>query len=331
MILIFIIVGVIVLWIFFYERVLNAMKMIVGAFKFFIKHPRIIFPLFFSWLVITTIYLYVYFEMDLTLDKSLPVDVALLYAFILIFTLNIIVSLSSLILLELIEQLETTGKMSILKAIKEAFTKDLVRALPIIVVWSLLSFILFIIKVIIKGARKKLGVREEKSFSGKAAADVLSSGDGLGFSGYILRTMSKGIRMAVFTMLPAIAWEDKTTSKAAAKGWKVFTDRFIEMISGLFVTQLITIIITIPIGIIYYYNRQVGVEFTEIVWYSVVLFIGFTWSFGMLIEQLFTAELYLWYMKWEKAYNEAKRNQEQLPKFNDVEKPSFLDQVSDLI
>jgi hypothetical protein len=51
----------------------------------------------------------------------------------------------------------------------------------------------------------------------------------------------------------------------------------------------------------------------------------------MYLEQMFTAELFLWYKNWEDKVRIAKDTGQQPPKMNDVNQPSLLDEHSDLV
>ena len=58
---------------------------------------------------------------------------------------------------------------------------------------------------------------------------------------------------------------------------------------------------------------------------------AFAWSFTIYLEQMFTAELYLWSLKWEQAVHKAQQENKPLPELIDVPRPSILDEVPDLL
>ena len=53
-------------------------------------------------------------------------------------------------------------------------------------------------------------------------------------------------------------------------------------------------------------------------------------SFTTLIQQLFSAEIYLWFLKWETTCKNALQEDEVLPNFNEIDRPTFFDQIPNL-
>lgn len=58
---------------------------------------------------------------------------------------------------------------------------------------------------------------------------------------------------------------------------------------------------------------------------------GGSGSYSIYLEQMFTAQLYLWHIKWEKAVKKAREDGKEAPSLRDVPRPSVLDKVSDLL
>jgi hypothetical protein len=72
------------------------------------------------------------------------------------------------------------------------------------------------------------------------------------------------------------------------------------------------------------------INFPEWVWVAVIIYSGLAWSFCMYLEQMFTAQLYLWHLKWEESVLEAKKRNQPLPLFKDTEQPALLAKVPNL-
>ena len=295
--------------------------------KFFFKHPKSIFPLLLVWGIYAPSAIYLYYYIDFS---GYSTTEFLIFFFLYTFVFSLLISISSLILLELVEQLETTGEMSIFKAVKDAFTRDLIKTLPIILIWSSLVFIITIIEALINSRKNKNKSSRSREYSAKGAAEFLSGGGSFSFSSAFLKMLKKSIRGAVFVILPAIAWEELPTREATKKGLSIFRQRWVEMGTAIGLSQLVSLLLGIPIGIIFY-MADGGVVFNDYVWYTVIIYGGFIWSYGILVEQLFSAEIYLWHMTWEKKAKAAQVLGEEVPSILTIRRPSFLDQTQDLL
>ena len=137
--------------------------------------------------------------------------------------------------------------------------------------------------------------------------------------------------MVVFLILPAIAWEDLDFFKATKKGLWVLKTNLSAFATGFTLTYLAATIVFLPPGLLFYITEKLELTLPEIVWYLTLLYIGFVWSYSMYLEQMFTANLYLWNMKWEKEVEKAKNQGKPLPELRDVPRPDILDDVPDLL
>ena len=77
-------------------------------------------------------------------------------------------------------------------------------------------------------------------------------------------------------------------------------------------------------------SKTAGIEFSDVTWLLLILYIGFAWSFSMFIEQLFVAELYLWHVMWEKECRLRRLKKQPMPDFAEIKRPSLLDDVNDM-
>lgn len=106
--------------------------------------------------------------------------------------------------------------------------------------------------------------------------------------------------MVVFLILPAIAWEDLSTSKAFAKGFKILGEEKKEFLVAYGITGIFTISVMLIPTIIYTINDKLSLNLPESFWIGVLVYMAFAASLSFLVEQLYVAELYFDYMKGEK-------------------------------
>ena len=283
------------------------------SMKFFFKHPKAIFPIFMAWILYGGIATYIFITVDFSGYETTEI---LIVAYLFTFLFTFFVSIASLVLLELIEQNETKSSMSILLAMKDAFFRDLIRTLPIIIGWSIIKFLLLLLEVAIKAA-------EAKSRRGRRRQRRSSK---------FLETIKTGVRMGVMLMLSAIAWEEISPRKAMDKGMYIYKKYFASMATGVVLSRVLKFVIFLPLVIVIVIFSSTGTEIHEYVWYGLLLYTGLAWSYGILVEQLFTAELYLWHKKYQDQVDLAKEKGTKVPtSINDVSRPSFIDDIPDMV
>ena len=296
-------------------------KVMGQSVKFFFKHPKAIFPIFLSWAIYVGVGTYIFDTVDFSEFKTVEI---LIVAYLFTFFFTFLVSVSSLVLLELLEQNETKGKMSILVAMKDAFTRDLIRTLPIIIGWSIIKFLLLMVEVLIRAAEAKNRKRNSgfsRSISSRRNRRASSA----------IETLKTGVRMGVMLMLSAIAWEELSPKAAVDRGMYVYKKYFASMATGVALSRVLKFVIFVPIVILFVFYGQ-GLQVSEYAWYGVLLYTGLAWSYGILVEQLFTAELYLWHKLYREQVTLAEKNGTKVPaSINDIKRPSFIDDIPDMV
>jgi hypothetical protein len=221
--------------------------------------------------------------------------------------------------------------LSLSGAFQETISKDMVKILPIAIIWATIWFILTIIEALL--SKKKEGKEE---FNAENAAKTLANYGEFSLSRTFIKALEKGIRMIIFLILPAVAWEDLSFAHAIKKGLGVLKSHLAEFASGYALTYAAAAIVFLPPAIIFELGTGRDgnpplIHFSDSVWVGVIIYIGFAWSFCMYLEQMFTANLYLWHLKWERKVESAKNQGQPLPEFKDVEQPSLLDNIPDLL
>lgn len=306
------------------QSIQNGACLIEGSIRVFNHHPKFLVPLLLTWVVYAPLILYLQYGVHWDAHTTPEVLFIILGT---TFTFAFLLSFSCLMLLELIQQLESGQKMSVTKAFVHTLSHNIVRTLPIIFVWTIVWFILSIIEAIF--SRSSQGGKESLSVEG--AAKTLSGYREISLSSVFFESLQKGFRMIVFLILPAIAWENLGFRQSIKKGLAVLRGNLSVFVTGFVLTWLAAAVIFMPPALLFILSDDFGVVFPTWVWVVTIIYIAFGWSYSMYLEQMFTAELYLWHCKWEKEVAKAQQEGRPIPTLSQVPRPSVLDDVHELI
>ena len=132
-----------------FERFRTGLKIGIDGFKFLFKYPKSLFSVLVCWITLGLIFLLIYGIAKLTLNIDSLAGTSIIVIVILIaVSFSLSTSVASLVLLEFIKQHENKQLMSIKKALRDTIKKDLLKATPIIVVWSSTIFFIRIFQFI---------------------------------------------------------------------------------------------------------------------------------------------------------------------------------------
>jgi hypothetical protein len=233
------------------------------------------------------------------------------FTFISIFSIGV----ASLFILEIIEQLESRGKINPFKALFDMLSKDLWRALPIIILWSLIDFILYLLILLLDATRSRKNRPKRPRGPIQRAVEAF-------------RDLIRMGSMMIFTV---IAWEKLGPKESFDKGYRVFKYRFSELLVGWGLNKVMGIILAIPLILIFIAlaANLLPLQTTLI---SVIIYTSIILSLRKLIEQLFVSELYLWYLHYERAKAKALSTGSEPPaSMYDIKRPFFTDSNYDLV
>lgn len=308
-----------------FEGLKNGWDVINASIKAFFKNPILLVPLLFVWLIYapTVIYFKWHFDWD---SYDTPTSMLILYLIIFGFALMLTVSCS--VLLELIQQKETGKEFNLINSLVETCTKNIIQILVLSFFWSLIWFLLTVLEMIF---RKKNNSSDTEEESAENVAQTLAGGEDFSIWSLTFDALKKGIRMIVFLIMPAFAWEDLNTGKSLKRGMSIFKSRISEFVAGYTLSYLAGIIVFFPPFIMFYLSGKLKIDFQDWSWVICIIYIAFAWSYTIYLEQMFTAELYLWHMKWENEVKLAEKEGRSIPNFSSVERPSILDDKPDLI
>lgn len=307
-----------------FQGIKNGWSLIKESIRVFNHHPKFLIPLLLTWLVYAPIILYLKYWFDC--DAYTTSQVFLIVSGV-IFIFAFLLSFSCSMLLELIQQLESGQKLSVAKSFGYTLSHNTIKILPIVFVWTIIWFILLVIQVLLSKDKK----REKESFSAENAAKTLAGYRSFSLSRAFFEALQKGVRMVVFLILPAIAWENLSFWQSVKKGLAVFRSNLSAFVTGFVLTGLATTIIFLPPALLFYISGELEVSFPDWVWVITIIYIAFGWSYSIYLEQMFAAELYLWNYKWEKEVAKAQQEGRPIPSLNQVSRPSVLDDVHELV
>jgi hypothetical protein len=293
----------------FLENVGSGFKIIKDSFILLFKKPIFLVPIILNWIIITSIIIYITYYSSL--------GFSILGIFLLLFLIVYTTIFSNLIVLELIEQIETNGETSLGKALKEAIGIDLIKAFPIAVIWTILWFIILILKGFSKNKNKTKSEPSAENF----AKTLGRSNNPFSWFSLGLSMIEKLIRMIVFMALPAIAWENKGSFKALGTSLHIIKKHPTEFLTTYSLTLVMGIIMGIPLAIIFTLSDN-GVVFSEAFWVGVIIYEGIVWTLGMYFEQISVSLLYMWHLNWTKLGEKGN--------LSDLPRPNLLDEHFDL-
>ena len=298
------------------------------TFKIFYKYPALALPLLICWIIYA--YLTVYFHFDFN-TEGLSVQMGLGFVFLIILAYCILFSVGSFIMLEMIEHIETGNKPNFFKALADTFSKNFIKAFPIMLVWAIIWFGIEIIEALIsKKNRNNDNDNDSQEKSYKNVAKTISGYKELTLGTLTLDLIKSGVRMIVFYIYPAIAWEDETTLNAVKKGFAGIKNNALNFVTSFFTIEMATIFIFLPAGLMIWFADEFNINYSELTWRLLILYIACAFAYYLYLQQMSAAILYMWNMKWQKAIKIAMDNGHGIPKLSDIKRPDLLDDIPDL-
>lgn len=297
-------------------------ELVWDALRVVRHYPRFLLPIGAVWVVIAAVTIWQRFFLVVE-GKSVPFLLALGFGTIFLFAVMLV--LSCAVQLELIQQIERHGRdPSLRRAVRATLRPRVVPLVGVAFIWSVVWFVLTLIQALFEDEESP-----NRDYSPKAAVETMAGGDrsllALSFD-----ALKKGIRMLVFLVLPAIVWEKRGLGDALSRGYEVFRSNVVAFATGFTLTAVVTLVVFLPAGIVLWLAEEGILQLSPTQWYLVLAYVGFAWSVSIYLEQLFTADLFLWHVEWEQAVAAAEAAGEPEPDLRDVPRPSLLDDVASL-
>jgi hypothetical protein len=295
---------------------------LVHSINVFKAYPSFLLPILTVWSIYAPSVLYLKYGYDSNqygLEENLGV------IFLFLFGLSFLILMSCAVVLEMIRQIEV-GNPSLLRAVAKALGKDMIRVFPHSIVWATIWFVLSVIEVILS---RKRADSDDNTLTAESAAATIANYREFSFSIAFIEALKKGVRMVMFLIMPAIAWENLGVFAATKKGLSVLRAHLGDFGSAYALTYAAAVIVFLPPFIIFELGKgRHGspplIHFPDSVWVGTIIYIGLAWSFCIYLEQMFMAQLYLWHMKWESKVEIAKQEHQPLPEFHSVSCPELL-------
>jgi predicted membrane channel-forming protein YqfA (hemolysin III family) len=302
----------------------NGWDVLKASIKAFFKHPIFLIPLLIVWLIYAPVIIYLKWHFNW---QNYTTKESALIVFLIIFGFSLLLTISCSLLLELIQQKETGRKFNLFRSLSETVTKNIIQIIVLSFFWAILWFVLSILEAFLS---KRDNSEEKEKENAENIARTLSNTGNVSLTSLSFDALKKGIRMIVFLIMPAFAWENFGISKSIKRGLSILKQRSFEFVSGYTLTYLAAAIVFIPPAIMFKLRKE-KVEFPDWAWVLCIIYIAFAWSYTIYLEQMFTAELYLRQLKWEKQVAAASKEGKKLPKFGEIFPSSVIDDKPDLI
>jgi hypothetical protein len=304
-------------------------QLITHSVTVFQKYPLFIVPILTVWCIYAPTVLYLKYGFPWH-DFDTAQTLALVFVVIFLFSFAIVLACDTL--LEMIKQMED-GEPSLRVALSRTFSKDLTNVLTLAIAWAVIWFALTVIEALVSGRRKDED--NDLEFNARNAAETIADFGHFSLSRAFFEALQKGIRMVVFLILPAIAWENMSFIDATKKGLAVLRAHLAVFASGYALTYAAAAIAFLPPALLFFFGTSHHGQpplfrVPDFLWVCCIIYIGLAWSFCLYLEQMSMAELYLWHQKWERKYEVARLSKRPLPLFKDIEPPVLLVKVPNL-
>jgi hypothetical protein len=309
-----------------FEKAKSGWEIIGASIRAFAKFPQLLIPLLFSWIFYAGTIIYFNFVFDW---KSLEDRAAFALCFGIIFGFSTLLCFSASWLLEMIEQIETGKPLNVGTALGETIGVNLLRMLPIAFLWATVWFALIVVDVLT--SKRKSESEDQKELSFKNATEVLAGTiEQSSWSSLSIDMIQKLVRMLVFLSLPAVCWRGMFGFSAMGEGLRTARKHAVEFLAGYVLSGAAAALLFLPVALPAYLDAKKIIHVPAEAWPVMFVYLAFAWSFSIYIEQMFTAELYLWHMKWDKAVKHAQKNGAIEPKLSEIKRPSMVDETADL-
>lgn len=308
-----------------FAGIISGTGLLRSGVRALVKYPVLFVPLLLCWISYAPVIVYLKFYFAWSFYSQ---GQQLTVAFLAILFFSFSLSLACLILLKLIRQIEIGDRPRLGTAILQAIP-CIIDAIPITLVWAFVWFGISILACLFR--RREYGDDDEmEDFNAESVAETLAGYEEFSLAGAFFDALNKGIRMVVFLIFPALAWEQNDLSTAIKRGLAVAKTHHKAFVVGFLLTEVTALTLFIPPSLLFFSSHQMEVELPDWVWLLTMLYCAFAWSFSMFLEQLFTAELYLWHLIWEEECSHATTNGNKPPELHEVRRPSIMDDIADL-
>lgn len=273
----------------FFYKFGEGWKLFKDSLVFITKRPVFLFPIFFSWIVVSFITLYLRYYWQAPVNLFLGLFEIL--SFLLLVTYSICIA--NAVMLELLPQSSQSEQFSLGKALRKTIFNDAIRAIPIAFIWAILWFILIILQALTEG--RNHSSRAQPSLQDAAMTLGGMNGEPISWSRLGLQMLEKVLRLISFLALPGIVWEGKGPFRALKESVDILRSSPIQFLSTYTLTSVAAGIMTLPLLPIYVAAKE-GIAISNFAWTIVIIYEGLAWSLSIYLEQMTLGLLYLKHM-----------------------------------
>ena len=279
---------------------------------FIFKKPIFLVPILFSWFIVASVILYnrYYFP------AFQSFGFAVLYVYFLIIIMAFSICMSNIVMLEMMQQMESGKKVSLGRALGEACGYDLIKVIPIALIWG----VVWLIIVILRSFTRRNENKPEPSVE-DAAQTLSGMNTPFSFARLGLDMLEKLVRMVVFMALPAVAWENKGPFAAYKRSFHIIRTHPVQFLTSYSLTFAAGVVMALPLLPISILSKM-KVPLPTGVWIAVLIYVGIIWTLEIYLEQMSVGMLYLWHLKWEKKGRKGD--------LSSVKMPDLFDNVHEL-
>lgn len=302
-----------------------------SSFRVLVSYPKLITPMLFAWISFFSISIASFFVINWKINSFTDTIYPLFFYYLLF---AFFISIACSMLLEMVQQIENGEKPSFFKSLTITLWENLNDMIPVIFVWSLLWIGITIFEIFLS---KKERIEREHRLNNyenlddiKNALEFLNGKTTIGLSTLFFEILKRGIRMTVMMSFCAIAWDNLGYYDAVKKAFRAIKSDFYHFMSGYLSTGLVLIVIFLPpvLGIFIWAGGYAQMHLRNFIF--LLLYVIFALSYAIYMEQLFMAQFYMWYRKWEILAIKSLKAGYKPPEIEDIPVPSILDKRNDL-
>jgi len=284
--------------------------MLRDSFSVFARFPKLIVPFFIGQILFISFYAYAIVLVRASLRPHATPNPLLCIGLFAVFLVvgSLLEVAASGIVLELIQEHESGRAMGFSRGLT-AMSRQLSTYFALGMIWAGVRFLIDFL----------FGRR------GKGGSDLVEEG------------LQKAVRMGVFCVLPAVAWEGLGVWPAIDKGKAVARKMLVDLGVGYVGSWAAGYLLWVLFGALpllaYKHFRPAAISTSSPTFYLWIAYVAglllVISAYTFYVEQVYCAMLYLWYLKWEFRVRDARAQGKPLPEIEAIACPSLLDDVAE--
>ena len=229
-----------------FERWQKSCALLTHSMNVLRAYPVLFVPVMVVWLAFAPAFLYLRFHFNWDQHGAWA---QFGVCFLFVATLSTSLLFSCDVVLHLIRQIEG-GQSSLGQAVRDAIAKDALRLLPLALTWAIVWFALMVVEALLTRENSEDDAAGEQ-FDAESAAEALVGNGAFSWSAAFFGALKKGVRMVMFLVVPAIAWEGLGAVEAARRGIDILRENKAEFARGYALTYVATFAAAVPAALVF--------------------------------------------------------------------------------